>query len=483
MARDPFPAGPKAASALPAPEQRTAAPIGRSRGYSRLNDAMGVYVAASAVLTAVPVGLNRPVLWLGWVALTAALTILYLLLSRRLDPSRGLLSARHPWLFGLAMLVPAYAIVQTIPGLGALASGPPVPEGLDPETLSLVPDASRMAALRFSGYILFACLAIEVASRADRAHRIALWIFWGIVAHALFGLIALNVLGDVTVWGARKEAFAGSATGTFISRNNFATFLGIGLVLGLALAWEKIDRPVARKARSAALFGVETLDRVLMALGLAVIAAALLSTQSRAGVAVGGLGAATCFLLMRWKAGAPVWRAALALMATGAAALVVAIPVYGQDLVTRFLFLERSVETRALGYDRVVELVAARPMTGWGFDAFRPAFELVHTAPFSLDRIWDRAHSTILSNWAELGLGIGSLPILVAVLAAWRLLDTLRRRERDYAIGAAGLSAMALTGAHSMTDFSLEMPSVTILLVALVGLGLAHRAPAVRRRR
>lgn len=458
-------------------------PPRRNPRYTRLNDMLGYYVAASAILTAVPVGLNRPVLWLSWTCLTALVTMLYLWRGRRLQPGRRLLSARHGLLFALALTIPLYAVIQAIPGLGHLVAATLVPEEMRPATISLLPEASAMAALRFTGYILFAALAIEVGSRADRAHKIAWWIFWGVVAHAVFGLVALNALGDVTLWGAAKISSEGSATGTFVSRNNFATYLAMGGILGMALLYERKDRPQRRRARTSAWLTQDHVEYALIALGIVAIAAALLSTQSRAGVAAAALGAGVCFLLMRWKGGISVWRAILALVAFVGVGLAISIPIYGQELVNRYLFLAINADQRIEGYIRVVSLIEARPMTGVGFDAFRPAYEIVHTAPFSLDRIWDRAHSTILSNWAELGLIMGSVPLLLGLLVAGRLFGTIWRRNQDYGIGVAGMAVLVLIGAHSLVDFSMEIPAVVILVLAILGLGIAHRTPAAQKSR
>ncbi len=455
-----------------------AASAGGRTGYSLLNDALAVYVAITAVLAAVPVALNRPILWLGWLALTSVVALLYFGIGYWRDPNRRLLSSKHPWLFGLAMIIPVYALIQSVPLLGGLTAGPPLPDNLQPNQISLVPEASQMAALRFTGYILFALLVIEAAGRVDRARRIAWWVFWGIVGHAIWALVALNLLGDITVWGEEKTAYLGSATGTFVNRNSFATFLAMGAVLGLALLFEQIDKPAMRKARSRAMLGREGLDQLIVWVGLGLIFIALLSTQSRMGVFAGSVGLVTCTLAMRGKAGHTIWRTALWLVAIMVAAVLGGLALYGQDLVWRFVFATQNAIGRGEGYAFIATLIADRPLLGYGFDAFRPTFELVRRPPMDTGGVWFRAHSTYLSHWTELGLIIGSIPIVLAGLVAKRLWDTVRRRERDYAIGVAGLSVLVVVGLHSIVDFSLEMPAIVILMLTILGLGLAHRRGA-----
>lgn len=463
---------PKPASGLPSgPEGHS---LRSSPGYSRLNSALGVFVALAATLAAIPVGLNRPALWLAWTGIVAFVALAYLVIGWRLDRQRPLLSARHPWLFLLAFLIPVYAFLQGLPGLGALAGQGPIPDGLTPSSISLMPEASQLATLRFVGYIFFAGLVIEVASRTDRARRIGWLLFWGAVAHAVWALVALNMLGDIHIWGDDKTAYLGSATGTFVNRNSFATFLAMGSVLGLALLLETIDKPVVRKARVRSFLTPDRLDVVMVCVGLGLIWIALLSTQSRMGVFSGAIGMIVCFAMMRAKAGAPLWRTLVVLGGIGVVAGGLVL-VYGLELLWRTVFVGDASSMRADGYVRILGLIGDRPFLGYGFDAFRPAFELVHVAPMNTDVFWARGHSTYLTHWSELGLVIGSLPLVIGVLALRRLLATVRSRERDYALGVAGVSAITVAAVHSLVDFSLEMPANVVFLLAIVGLGLAHR--------
>lgn len=443
--------------------------------YSRLNSLVAIYVAASAIFTPVPVALARPQLWMAWVALTALISLVYLVLGARFDRDRPLLSARHPWLFGLALLIPIYALFQSLPGLGGLVAGPPIPEALSPDTISILPGASQMGALRFTGYILFALLAIEVASRPDRARRIGWWIFWGVVCHAIWALVALNLFGDIHIWGADKSDYVGSATGTFINRNSFATFLGMGATLGIGLLYERLDNPMTRKARVRTSLTSDRLDVVLVIVGLGLIGITLLSTQSRMGVFASGIGAVTCFMVMRAKAGVSLWRILLSTAVTGTLVLVLLLAVYGQDLLWRSVFVQSNAEFRSTGYGFIFGLIGERPLLGFGFDAFRPAFEIVHVQPMNADKIWDRAHSTYLAHWSELGLIVGSIPIILGILIAKRLFEVIRNRERDYGLSVAALASLVVAAIHSTVDFSLEMPANVALLLAILGLGIAHR--------
>lgn len=443
--------------------------------YSRLNSLVAIYVAASAIFVAIPVASNRPQLWMAWVALTAVITLVYLMLGAYFDRGRRLLSERQRWLFALGLLIPAYALIQSVPGLGGLVTGTPLPEGLSPDTISILPGASQTGAIRFTGYILFALLSIEVASRPDRARRIGWWIFWGVVGHAIWALVALNLLGDIHIWGADKSDYLGAATGTFVNRNSFATFLGMGATLGVALIYERLDNPPTHEASIRTTLASDRLDVVLVIVGLGLIGITLLSTQSRMGVFASGIGAVTCYTVMRVKAGVSLWRIFLSTAVIGTVVLVLLLAVYGQNLLWRSVFVEQGIQNRVSGYIVIFGLISERPLLGYGFDAFRPAFEIVHIWPMNTDKIWDRAHSTYLSLWTELGLIVGSIPIILGILVVKRLLAIIITRQTHYTLSVAALASLIIAAVHSTVDFSLEMPANVALLLAILGLGIARR--------
>jgi O-antigen ligase len=73
--------------------------------------------------------------------------------------------------------------------------------------------------------------------------------------------------------------------------------------------------------------------------------------------------------------------------------------------------------TRLQLYQQVFTMIKARPLTGFGFDSFPPAFEMFHKTPVTAGFVWDKAHSTYLTLWAEAGLLFGSFAPLAGGLA------------------------------------------------------------------
>jgi O-antigen ligase len=93
----------------------------------------------------------------------------------------------------------------------------------------------------------------------------------------------------------------------------------------------------------------------------------------------------------------------------------------------------------------------------------------------------DKAHNDFL----ELAAGWG-LPATFAWLGALAWLAAIcvrgifiRQRDRYFALTAFG--ATVLVGVHSMFDFSLQIPAISLLYAAILGLGVAQAFPSHER--
>ncbi len=442
------------------------------------------YVALLAVVSAIPIGMNRPVFWLLFTGVISLSLLAYLMRSYQLDSQRTLRSYGQWKLISIALIVPIFALVQSIP-VGPMFDVPFF-EGpfnqvnqlqLTMSTISLAPSASTTAALRYAGYIIFAILAFEAVGHQPRAKRFGVWIFWGVVAHALWGLVALRMLGDIHFWG-EKEYYLGSVTGVFINRNSFATFLAMGACIGLALQLDKSSLPQQRKNRVRPLISPETVERMPQWIGLAIIFVALLGTQSRMGLVAGLLGAFV-ILIAGLRKHDISWRSIFIVSFAGSfIALSAGFILVGDGALERAVFLESNIRGRLESYLLALDLIAERPLLGYGFDSFRIAFEQVQDAPMRMSLIWDRAHSTYLAHWVELGLIVGTAPIILGGYVFYGLIKRLVRQETDYGMPLAALGALVAGSVHSLVDFSLEMPANVIMLIAIVVFGLSGRGPA-----
>ncbi|MDP3860099.1 MAG: O-antigen ligase family protein [Phaeovulum sp.] len=464
--------------------QRTAAPprlhlTESNQRRRRLNTMLAIGLVAIVLVAPLPVGSNRGAAWMLWAMVLGAGAALYftaVALLPSVRPFRALMVRRWLWLVA-AVLV--WGLVQYLPIAGFLPrwiAALPETGAPRPASLSLAPGATFVAVLRGFTVLLFFILMIEVSARLSRARTIGWTLFFGVAFYALWSLLSLRFFGDSFFWGTKTSSL-GAATGPFVNRNSFATFLGIGAVLGLALMLERARLPRMRHPSGHRLTSAENIATLFLDVVWLIVMVALVATQSRMGLVstVAGLG-------LVWvtspNAQASGRRAQMLRWSGGVAAVAVIVfllAFQGEAVISRFFGAEGDLAVRTALYAQVIDMIATRPLTGFGLDAFQPAFELYHRLPVSSALIWDKTHSTYLALWVELGLVFGTLPMIAAAGLALRLVQVLRRRHHDVALVAAALAALLTTGIHSLVDFSLEMQANQFLLLAVLALGVARR--------
>ncbi|MCE5972177.1 O-antigen ligase family protein [Sinirhodobacter sp. WL0062] len=375
-----------------------------------------------------PAGSNRPVIWLMLVGGLGLLGVIWF--SRRGAQVGGGLRGWFA-VIAIAMAQPVWGVVQTM-------------------GLSIDPGATLLAVVRMTANLGFFMLALEAFSRPGLGRRILPFLFVGICAHALWGLVALRYLGDVAPWG-EKIAYMGDATGAFVGRSAFAAYLGMGLVLGVVL--------LAECWRS------NNMARVGYLLGIAVITAALISTHSRLGVSLGILAAILAAVLMgasRRLVGLVVVLAALCILALGA------------PLLDRAFAWRGDVAVRWGIYTDTLRLIAERPLTGFGLDSFALAYEAIRSEAQYNAFVFTDAHSSYLESWAEAGVIFGSMPFIAGSMVLSRLMHS---QFRNRARVVAAITTISLAATHSLLDFSYEIEANLLLLLFVTALGALEAHP------
>ena len=436
-------------------------------GYRRdhWNSRYAIFLALLAVASAVPLASNRPVWWLLCTALIGLLGAVYHLHALKNTPRRAPRVKPLAGYFLIAMIVPVYAVLQAQNLAGLLPAGT---REMARGPISIVPDASMIGALRFFGYIVLLALVIEVASGRDRVNLMTRILFAGITIQAVWALIALKLLGDVSLWG-EKTAYRGMATGSFINRNSLATFLGFGLVLGAAMAGTCFDRSNRRR-----MWGGMGTEAALIMMAMFIILLALLATQSRLGIFASSVGLLVTVLLSVWRHGALSVRAG-AIIGLATLAFVAALILFGQGAAQRVLFSEGDSAPRLALYRQIIGMIEMRPLTGIGFDGFGPAFEAHRAPPLNSDLSFQMAHNSYLALWSELGLIVGTVPPLLLFGVALICVRRLRGADGFPANAAAAIGVIVLGAVHSLGDFSLEIPANIYVFLVILGLGVAQR--------
>lgn len=334
--------------------------------------------------------------------------------------------------------------------------------------------------LRHLSFAALGWTLLQCMTRDQRAISYAQVLIAAFLAYAVYGLITI----DRTEWLLfAKTQYDGFATGPFLNRNSFATFLAMGMNLALACALAD-ETGVSRHHRRG--HRVSPLEGKMRSLLLAAVAllclAIIFATASRMGLFVALAGASVVVALRLRRIAGQRGVIRVIVFAAGMLfflALAMIALLYGGGVAERLGSTADNANVRLDLYRNVLEMIAANPLLGVGLDNFGEAFRAYQRLPVSPDRDWNLAHNTYLALWAELGLALGSMPILLCALIAVALLRrSLSGNVTPVShLSDAALAAIAIGALHSLVDFSLEMPANAYLLIALIVLGLSPTAP------
>jgi hypothetical protein len=102
-----------------------------------------------------------------------------------------------------------------------------------PGSISINRALSYMALLRLLTEGAVFWLFLQLGRSPQRAHRTVQAVAIIGMAYAIYGIVAFFVFPGTILW-LTKYAYPDSLTSTFINRNSYATYTGIGLVCALA---------------------------------------------------------------------------------------------------------------------------------------------------------------------------------------------------------------------------------------------------------
>jgi O-antigen ligase len=143
------------------------------------------------------------------------------------------------------------------------------------------------------------------------------------------------------------------------------------------------------------------------------------------------------------------------------------------NVVARF-YHDGLVDHTRLSLSRsTFRMIADHPWFGTGLGNFASAFPAYRSDDISMWGIWD-ANSTVLELAAEAGLPLASIVVIGWMIAFGVLAHGVRTRRRDRIIPAAALSVGLLAALHSLVDFSLQIPGFAIVVLGLLGVGVAQ---------
>jgi len=443
-----------------------------SRWLSRIS---GVMLVTLLLLVALPLGSNRD--W-AWGPLAIAVAAIAIVQGGSLFRQRYRTGIRYLPLVPAALAFVAvviWAVLQVETPAFFFADNAIVDQAYSslglasPARIALRNDQVATCIMRWLLYALTFWIVIEEAQDDQRARRLLVAIAISGVAITLYGLLAemaASLKGDLAMLLPKA---GDDFSATFVNRNNYATYVGLCALTVIALV--RLDLSSSSSSRRGEPFRLKV-RRVLLQLGgrlgvyaalLIVLLGGLFLSASRAGLLSFLLGFITIWALGR--------RRSLIALAVSAVllGLFMALPG-GSEVVERSVaLLNGRGGDRAALYALDLQAIMLRPWTGWGvgsFDALYPVLQ-----PPSLVPLFDKAHNTYLELAMDLGIPFGILLPLAILWIVARCAIGVAERSRNREMPALAVSAAVLVGVHSLFDFSVQIPAVAVIFLAILGVG------------
>ncbi len=352
-------------------------------------------------------------------------------------------------------------------------------------SISVDRDLTAIALLRLMTAASVFWLALQLGRDAGRA-RFLLWSVVGIgAAYAAIGFFAFGFMPDHVVFPeiAPEGGSSHFVSSTFVNKNSYATFAGIGFIAVAALIQRLYRREVhgdLLQQKIAALLNATT-EKGILPLAMAfLIMVCLLLTGSRGGIISTAFGLIALVVLNIRRFGRN--EAVLGALVIAVAGVVILAfgDVFFQSIGSRGLFDETRLARDAI----TVQSILSAPLLGYGYGTFEAVFPMFRDNSMSVWLFQERAHDTYLEVLQGLGLLFGTMLIASVLLLVYSCVKGARIGERDTTIPLVAVSVSVLVGVHALVDFSLQIQAVTLTYMAVLGIGVAQSVTTevVRRR-
>jgi O-antigen ligase len=428
-------------------------------------------------------GSNRPIAWGVNAIYYGSLAILYeaaLLWSGRTHP----VALRRIWFPALAfMSVVVWSLLQTAPfmpeswrhpiwRMASDALGEPIAGAI-----SVNPDLTILAVTRLLTCGLVFWLSLQLCRSERRARAMVKGIALIGLGYAVYGILAFFVWPDTILW-FDKEHYRGSLTSTFVNRNSYATYAGIGVLCALACglgAFQRLTPPtMADKGQKVAALVAAILGPGGAWIATAsIIGIALMLTGSRGGIASSLMG-----VLVFASLAAVRGQERPIAMSVGLLLMVCAISgaffSFGDTLVNRLRSDGIASNDRLAVYALTWRAILDAPWTGTGYGAFQDVLKMYRDNTLPPPYFWDRAHDTYLELLQGLGIPVSVIFMLGTGSLVQRCASSSVTAREDVMAPLAAAAGSVIVFTHALVDFSLQVQAVALTWSALIGSGVAQ---------
>lgn len=433
---------------------------------------------AVVALAPLPLGAARP---LAWEILGLAVALLLIAaLSVNWDRDDYAHDLLVPGI--LFFLVLGYAVLQCMPvpdtwsnPIWDLAS-----DGLQQKlrgTIAVNPELALVYVFRLLTYAGIFLVAFLLGRDRNRAQVAITLVTFASAIYAAYGLVDYWT-GNGTILWMSKWAYGDDLTSTFVNRNSFATYAGLGLLACLTDLIGALEGMRIRGSRREQFAHIieHAGSRSWQLVSLFVLATALLLTHSRGGLLATLLGA-VMLLLAIWAAPSMKGFRFLVWGAIPLILILAALVINGDQTLDRLMEIDVDTEGRTQIFSATWQAVRDFFLLGTGLGSFASVFQIYR--PETIQGVVDLAHDDYLQNMLELGVP-AALCLFATIL--WLVGLCLRGiwwRNRDVIFPALGFVATVLVASHALVDFSLQIPAVTATYMLLLGVAVAQSRSSV----
>ena len=392
------------------------------------------------------------------------------------------------WLLGAYAIFLLVALLQMSSWAPASGSAPFYARAR--EILGHAHAAVPSLAIDASFYTLLKCLACglfflvaRTLCRQERGARLLLMTLLAsaiiVAAYAIYMQVTTHncyVGGFLKKQGEYKPLFDRCLmSGTFVSPNNFACYLGMAVVAALALLFDgsparhhyRHDEDMDEEDESGQWLSGTNL--ALAAVALFCMGGVLISgSRGGFGATIGGLLALGYLLIHgRENFGASFRR----MIAVGVLVVLGVVVIAGGSLLSKAVTSSNNFN-RVLIWKASLAAVRQSPLLGWGLGSYPDVYAINQPKEIILPN--DKAHSTPIEVLVEMGIPGGIAAMLVVLIPWWTAFRATLRRRRQRYLTAAAFAVVSVPILHSMIDFSLQIPAIAFMSSAFLGLGWAH---------
>lgn len=326
----------------------------------------------------------------------------------------------------------------------------------------------------YLSHLVFFILVYLACSRRQYCVEILRFCGVCVAVYAAYGFI-IYVSGNDTILWFKKWSSYGALTSTFVNRNGFAAFAGVGLqcLIAYAIFWSFEELTDRRTGREKIRHVLETMLTKAWWLPIAIFltGSALLLTSSRAGFASVAIGVFLLLVISPNRYGQKVNLVKTGLLGAVVLGLAVAVFSLSGDMLDQRFQADASLDQRFVAYPYIWEAILDRPLVGFGLGTFEDVFRF-YRGP-DVTQYFDRGHSDYLELAMTAGIP-GTLVFFVAcMLPVMTLVRSLKYGVQYRSLIAVGITVSVQLVLHSLVDFSLQMPAISYMVCAVLAASLA----------